>query len=125
MTQQAEKGSLQQVAVHDPLPVAGEFLAHKSVAEIDKEVWPAPGYVAQRRLVKVTVACLIQMRIGLDGEGLAAFRRDRAALRKQADGLANRRAALPPELAAKLAKLSERYPSLNFDPATGQGRRES
>jgi chemotaxis protein MotB len=62
---------------------------------------------------------MIEEQIGLDGEGLAAFRRDRAAMRKQTEGLANRRATLPPELAAKLAKLSERYPSLNFDPATG------
>jgi len=62
---------------------------------------------------------LIEEQLGLDGEGLAAFRRQRDALAKQAEGLANRRAPLPADMAAELARLSERFPSLNFDPVTG------
>ncbi len=55
---------------------------------------------------------LLEEQVGLDGEQLAAIRR-------QAEELASRRASLPPELADRLARLSERHPSLNFDPATG------
>jgi len=62
---------------------------------------------------------LIEEQAGLSGEELAAFRRERAGLRDELTGLANRRRPLSPEVANKLAALSERNAGLHFDPATG------
>jgi chemotaxis protein MotB len=62
---------------------------------------------------------LLEEQAGLSGEELAAFRRERAGLRDEFGGLANRRRPLPPEVAKRLAALSERYPGLDFDPALG------
>lgn len=62
---------------------------------------------------------LMEEEVGLDREELARFRRERAALHEQVKSLAGGRAPLSPEVRRQLADLSDRYPSLHFDPATG------
>lgn len=62
---------------------------------------------------------LLEEQVGLDGKQLANYRRERAELHQQFKGLTNGRARVPPEVSAQLAELSQRYPALQFDPATG------
>ncbi len=62
---------------------------------------------------------LLEEQVGLDGKQLANYRRERAELHQQFKGLANGRARVPPEVSTQLAELSQRYPALQFDPATG------
>jgi chemotaxis protein MotB len=62
---------------------------------------------------------LVQEEVGLDRKQLVNYRRERAALHEQFKGLANGRARVPAEVTAQLAQLSQQYPALHFDPATG------
>jgi len=62
---------------------------------------------------------LMEEQIGLDDRQLANFRRERAELHRQFTNLATGQATLSPEMNRRLTILSERYPSLHFDPNTG------
>jgi len=62
---------------------------------------------------------LLEEEIGLDRGQLADYRRERADLHQQLQGMIGGRAHMPPEVTRQLTALSERYPSLNFDPRTG------
>ena len=55
----------------------------------------------------------------LDAEQLANFRREREQLHEQFMGVVSGRSRLPPAVSGQLTKLSQRYPGLQFDPATG------
>ncbi len=62
---------------------------------------------------------MLQDEVGVDRGQLSAMQRERAQLHDQFKGLANGRARVPPEVAARLSALAQRYPSLQFDPSTG------
>ena len=68
---------------------------------------------------------LLTEEVGMDGKELAEYRRQRAELHEQVRGLANGRSQVPEEIGRQLAALSERYPSLQYDPATGIGKLDS
>jgi chemotaxis protein MotB len=56
---------------------------------------------------------------GLDQKRIESFERERDGLYDQFKSLAFGHGRLPPELSRQLAELSQRYPSLQFDPETG------
>ncbi len=62
---------------------------------------------------------LLEKELGLDRKQLVNYRRERAELHEQFKGLAGLHAGIPAEVGRQLVKLSEEYPSLHFDPATG------
>ncbi len=62
---------------------------------------------------------LLQEQSEIDRDQLQTYRREREALYEQFQGLAFGGGRLPPELAERLAELSRRHPSLQFDPQTG------
>ncbi len=62
---------------------------------------------------------LLQERTGADQKQLEGYRREREGLYEQFKGLAFGRGRLPPELSRQLVDLSQKYPSLQFDPETG------
>ena len=62
---------------------------------------------------------LLEEQVGMDRKQLVNYQRERAELHDQFKGLANGQARLPPEVSEKLAELSDRYSSLQFDPVTG------
>ena len=62
---------------------------------------------------------LMQERAGLDQKQLEGYQRERDGLYEQFKDMAFGRGRLPPELSRQLADLSQRYPSLQFDPETG------
>ena len=62
---------------------------------------------------------LLQERASLDQKQLEGYQRERDGLYEQFKGMAFGRGRLPPELSRQLAELSQRYPSLQFDPETG------
>lgn len=57
--------------------------------------------------------------LGLERKQLANYRNERQQLHEQFQQLIDRRTAISPELSKRLAQLSQRYPSLKFDPQTG------
>ncbi len=61
----------------------------------------------------------LQDRAGIDRQQLQEYERERDGLYEQFKGLAFGRGRLPPELSRQLADLSQKYPSLQFDPETG------
>ena len=65
---------------------------------------------------------LLEDEIGLDRRQLAGYQRERATLNEQFQRLAAGDARLPADIGHRLEKLSEQYPSLHFDPATGLGK---
>jgi chemotaxis protein MotB len=62
---------------------------------------------------------VLQERAGLDQKQLERYESERDQLYGQFKSLAFGRGRLPPELSRQLADLSQRYPSLQFDPETG------
>ena len=62
---------------------------------------------------------LMEEQVGSDRKQLVNYQRERAELHEQFKGLANRPARVPPAVVKQLTKLSNRHPSLHFDPATG------
>jgi len=62
---------------------------------------------------------LLQEEVGLDYKELAEYRRERARLQADFRGLANVHSRVPEEIAEQLATLSQRFPDLHYDPATG------
>lgn len=62
---------------------------------------------------------LLQERSGLDRKQLETYERERDVMYDQFKGMAFGHGRLPPELSRQLAELSQRYPSLQFDPETG------
>jgi len=62
---------------------------------------------------------VLEEEIGLDREQLADFRQKRNQLHKRMQGITAGRARLPDEIRRQLAEVSEKYPSLQFDPVTG------
>jgi chemotaxis protein MotB len=61
----------------------------------------------------------LQERSGVDQKQLDNYARERDVLYDQVKGMAFGRGRLPPELSREFAELSQRYPSLQFDPETG------
>ncbi|MEN6407277.1 MAG: OmpA family protein [Thermoguttaceae bacterium] len=61
----------------------------------------------------------LQDRIKLDHQQMDGYQRERDQLYDQFQGLAFGRGRLPPELSRQFAELSQKYPSLQFDPETG------
>ncbi len=61
----------------------------------------------------------IEEELGISRHQLAGFRREREQLHEQFEGLAGPLGRVPPEVGRQLTELSERFPSLEFDPATG------
>jgi len=57
--------------------------------------------------------------LGVSRHQLASFRHEREQLHEQFDGLASHLGRVPPEVSRQLTQLSERFPSLQFDPKTG------
>ncbi len=57
--------------------------------------------------------------LGINRHQLASFRREREQLHEQFDGLASHLGRVPPEVAEQLTELSQRFPSLQFDPDSG------
>jgi chemotaxis protein MotB len=55
----------------------------------------------------------------LDQKQLETYQHERDGLYEQFKGMAFGRGRMPPELGRQLADLSQRYPNLQFDPATG------
>jgi chemotaxis protein MotB len=53
---------------------------------------------------------------------LSNYQHERRELHEQVKGLVEARGPLTPEISRRLAQLSERYPSLRFDPETGVGK---
>ena len=62
---------------------------------------------------------LLEEQLGLDRRQLENYRAERDQLQAQFTGLIAGRSALAPEVRGRLAEVSERYPSLCFDPRTG------
>jgi len=62
---------------------------------------------------------LLEERAGLDRKQLANYQAERDQLHEQFMGLIHGRSQLAPEVRGRLAEISERYPSLRFDPSTG------
>ena len=62
---------------------------------------------------------LLEKEVGLDRKQLVNYQRERAELQTQFMGLAGRHAGIPAEVSHRLVNLSEEYPGLHFDPATG------
>jgi len=62
---------------------------------------------------------LLQEELGLDRQQLANYQHERTELHEQFEGLAGGRARMPAAVSERLADLSERYPSLQFDPKSG------
>lgn len=63
--------------------------------------------------------------LGINRHQLAGFRREREQLHEQFDGLASHLGRVPPEVAEQLTELSQRFPSLQFDPSTGLSKFDS
>ena len=61
----------------------------------------------------------LQEQTGLDQNLIERYEGEREELYDQFKGLAFGRGRLPPELSRQFADLSQRYPSLQFDPETG------
>jgi flagellar motor protein MotB len=61
----------------------------------------------------------LQEQAGIDQKQLNAYEHERDKLYDQFKGLAFGRGRLPPELQRQFAELSQKYPSLQFDPETG------
>ncbi len=57
--------------------------------------------------------------LGISRHQLASFRREREQLHEQFEGLAGHLGRVPPEVSRQLTELSQRFPSLEFDSATG------
>ena len=68
---------------------------------------------------------LLEEEVGLDRKQLVDYRRERAALQEQFKGLAGPQAGIPAEVGRQLVGLSERFPSLQFDSATGISKLQS
>ena len=62
---------------------------------------------------------VLQERTGLDPRQLDSFPQDRDKLYDQFKRMAFGRGRLPPELSQQFVALSQKYPSLQFDPETG------
>ncbi|NQU23237.1 MAG: OmpA family protein [Candidatus Nealsonbacteria bacterium] len=65
---------------------------------------------------------LLEEQMGMDHRQLADHQRQRAALHEQLQGMAAGNGRLPESVSRQLAALSQRYPSLHFDPVTGAGK---
>lgn len=61
----------------------------------------------------------LEEHVGLDRRQLANYQRERAELHAELKGLMGRREWVAPEVSGQLVELSERWASLQFDPATG------
>lgn len=62
---------------------------------------------------------LLEERAGLDRKQLANYQAERDQLHAHFMGLFDGRSPLTPEVRGRLAEISQRYPSLRFDPSTG------
>jgi chemotaxis protein MotB len=62
---------------------------------------------------------LLEERLGLDGSQLADYRREQDRIARGVEGLLAGRTRLAPSVASQLADISQKYPGLRFDPATG------
>jgi chemotaxis protein MotB len=62
---------------------------------------------------------LLEEQLGFDRKQLANYRNERQHLHQQFQDLLGRRSMLDPGISRRLAELSKRYPSLEFDPQTG------
>ena len=62
---------------------------------------------------------LLENRSKLDRRQLADYKNEHQALYEQLKGLASGRRPMPADVGARLVNLSQRYPSLQFDPTTG------
>jgi len=62
---------------------------------------------------------LLEKQLGLDRKQLANYQNEREQLHEQFQDLIGRRTSLPPEVAARLTQIAQRYPSLKFDSQTG------
>jgi chemotaxis protein MotB len=62
---------------------------------------------------------LLQEQLGLNRKQLANYLNEREQLHQQFQELIDRRGPIPPEVSSRLADISQRYPSLKFDPKTG------
>jgi chemotaxis protein MotB len=61
----------------------------------------------------------LEEQLGLDKQRLANYQTEREKLHQEVQGLANARLPVAPEVNRRLAELSQRCPSLQFDPQTG------
>jgi chemotaxis protein MotB len=68
---------------------------------------------------------MLQERDGLDKKQLETYRREREGLYAQFKELSYGQGRLPAEVGRQLADLSQRYPSLQFDPETGVSKLDS
>ncbi len=75
----------------------------------------------QLMLAEQRVAAL-EEQTGLDRRQLVNYQREREQLHQQVKGLANASGPLSPESSRRIAEISQRLPSLRFDPQTGVGR---
>lgn len=62
---------------------------------------------------------LLEEQQGLQQKQLANYQHERDQLHAQFQSLIDRRSRISPELSGRLAQISQRYPSLRFDPQTG------
>jgi len=62
---------------------------------------------------------VLDERVDLDRKQLANYQREREELRDQFMGVVNSRSSILPEVSGRLAKISQKYDGLRFDPATG------
>ena len=62
---------------------------------------------------------LFEEQLGLDRKQLVNYEQERDQLHEQFAGLVSGRPGMPSEVSGRLAEISRRYPSLNFDPQTG------
>ncbi len=62
---------------------------------------------------------LMEEQLGLDRKQIDNYEQERDLLHSQVLGLVGRRTPMPSELHGRLAEISRRYPSLQFDPHTG------
>lgn len=62
---------------------------------------------------------VLEDQLGLKQKQLSTYQEERETLHAQVKGLANARGQATPEVSRRLEALSQRYPSLHYDPKTG------
>lgn len=65
---------------------------------------------------------MMEEQLGLQRKQVANYEQERDLVHSQVLGMVGRRTPMPAELGNRLAGLSRRYPSLQFDPQTGAGK---
>jgi chemotaxis protein MotB len=98
-------------------------LAQQSRAQlVELDSLRAHGHELENQLVRTEQEMAsLEEQIDLDRKRLANYEHSNGELYDQFKTVANAR-HLPPNVSRQLADLSRRYPSLNFDPATGIGK---